>query len=160
MNEGRYAWSRNPSSFVTRVPLSSFRKHSIPPVKCGMKCRPSAPLEFARPVGYRLDLDMSSSATLWTQPQATTTHRPLTSPSRLWTRLKNPTPVARLSFETSTSRTMESLKTVTRPAFSAGAMCTSAELYFATTSQPAMQFPQKWQAGRVGVDTDSVAFLT
>jgi hypothetical protein len=35
-----------------------------------------------------------------------------------------------------------------------------AELYFATTSQPAMQFPQKWQAGRVGVDTDSVAFLT
>ncbi len=44
---------------------------------------------------------------------------------------------------------MQSGKTVTRPLFSAGAMWTSAELYFATTSHPAMQLPQKWHAGRV-----------
>ena len=125
-----------------------------------MKCRPSAPLEFARPVGYRLDLDMSSSATLCTHPQATTTHRPLTSPSRLWTRLKKPNAGRPVVLRDQHLPNDESEKTVTRPVFSAGAMCTSAELYFATTSQPAMQFPQKWQAGRVGVDTDSVAFLT
>ena len=55
---------------------------------------------------------------------------------------------------------MQSGKTVTRPLSSAGAMWTSAELYFATTSQPAMQLPQKWQAGRVLVGTVSVALRT
>ena len=50
--------------------------------------------------------------------------------------------------------------TVTRPVFSAGTMWTSAELYFATTSQPAMQLPQKWQAGRAFIGTDSVALRT
>ena len=39
-------------------------------------------------------------------------------------------------------------------------MWTSAELYFATTSHPAMQLPQKWHAGRVPVGTVSVALRT
>ena len=39
-------------------------------------------------------------------------------------------------------------------------MWTSAELYLATTSQPAMQFPQKWQAGRERMGRLSVDLRT
>ena len=41
-----------------------------------------------------------------------------------------------------------------------GIMWTSAELYLATTSQPAMQLPQKWQAGRVPLGRDNVDLRT
>ena len=44
---------------------------------------------------------------------------------------------------------MELGKISSLPVLSAGFMWTSAELYFAATSQPDMQLPQKWQAGRV-----------
>src|SRR4030095_11686543 len=123
-------------------------------------CRPSWPLELARPPGYRREVDIISNATLWTQAHATTTERPRTSPSRWCTRCRYRTPVARFSSDTSTSRTMQSENTVTRPPASAGTMWTSAELYFATTSQPAMQLPQKWHAGREFIGTDSVDLRT
>ena len=84
---------------------------------------------------------------LWTQAQATTTARPRTSLA-----LVHAVQIAdagRAVLVRDQHLADDAVgKTVTRPLFSAGAMWTSAELYFATTSHPAMQLPQKWHAGR------------
>ncbi len=125
-----------------------------------MKLRPSSPLEFARPVGYRRDFDISSNATLCAQAQATTTHRARTSPSACVVRSMNRTPVTLFSSEIITSRTIELGTISSFPVLSAGLMCPSNELYLAATSQPAMQLPQKWQAGRVAVGTVRVDLRT
>src|SRR5438093_3957969 len=99
---------------------------------------------------------MSSSATLCAQAQETTTHLAWTSPSARVVRSMNRTPVALFSLEIVTSRTIELATISSFPVLSAGLMCPSNELYLAATSQPAMQFPQKWQAGRDGVATVKV----
>jgi len=104
------------------LPIRSCRKHCTPPVKCGMKLRPSSPLEFARPVGYRLDFDISSSATLWAQAQETTTHRARTSSPACVVRSMKRTPVTLFSSEIITSRTIELGTISSFPVLSAGRM--------------------------------------
>src|SRR5688572_16215143 len=107
-----------------------------------MKYRPSVSLEFASPVGYSRDFDISISPMLPVHAQQTTTHFARISPSANVSRFRKRTPVALLSLETTTSRTTEFGKTLSLRVFSAGPIWTSAELYFAATSHPAMQLPQ------------------
>src|SRR3954447_5471109 len=125
-----------------------------------MKFRPSSPLELPSPAGNRLDFDISNNPTLCAQAQATTTTLPRATPSALVSRLKYRTSLTFASSETGRSYTMLFCCMVSFPLAAAGTMWTSYELYFATTSHPDMQFPQKWQAGRAFVGLLKVALRT